>query len=428
MKVLIVSHLPVATQNNMGKTFLSLFSQFDRQELCQLYIYPAIPDTDRCGSYYRVTDKEVLASFLGKRKIGGEIDSGLIRPDQGLYEKESDDGLYRNRKNKSAVRRLLRDAMWAMAPWYGKNLKAWLDRENPDCLFVAPGAAKFLYSMALRISRERKIPIISYVCDEYYFVREPEGMLEKLRLGLLQRKIRQLMKNTSHLVVISWELEEAYGKTFGVDTTVLMTGTSYPIAEEPRMAKTAREICYFGNIRCNRYLVLAEIGRELDAINEERGTYYKLNIFSSEKDPGILSFFNGIASVALRGFLTGAEFDRIFREAQLLLHAEAFDEESIDFTKHSVSTKIADSLAGGIPMLAYGPEKISSMQHLLCNDCAVAATAPEELRQTLLTALEDGDARYRAAENGILAARKYHETEMIGQRMRSLVARMLENS
>ena len=39
MKVLIISHLPVATQNNMGKTFLSLFSAFEREELCQMYIY-----------------------------------------------------------------------------------------------------------------------------------------------------------------------------------------------------------------------------------------------------------------------------------------------------------------------------------------------------------------------------------------------------
>lgn len=421
MKVLIISHLPMATQNNMGRTFLSLFSQFDQEELCQLYIYPAIPDVDRCSSYYRVTDKEVLSSFLGKRNIGGEIDHGWIRADQGLYEKESDEGLYRNWKNKSPVRRLLRDAMWAMSPWYGRGLKNWLEREKPDCIFVAPGAAKFLYSMALRISKERQIPIIPYICDEYYFVREPEGLLEKLRLGLLQRKIRQLMKNTSHLVVISRELEEAYGSAFGVDTTVLMTGTSYPIAEVPRMAKAAQEICYFGNIRCNRYLVLAEIGRELDAINEEQGTDYKLNIFSSEKDAGILSSFDGIASVVLRGFVAGAEFDRIFREAQLLLHAEAFDEESKDFTKHSVSTKIADSLASGIPLLAYGPEEISSMRHLLRHDCAVAATSPEALRQSLLTALEDGDARNLVAKNGILTARKYHDTGISGFQLKNIV-------
>ena len=46
MKVLIISHNPISNQSNMGKTFLSLFSQFDKEELCQLYIYPVIPNED----------------------------------------------------------------------------------------------------------------------------------------------------------------------------------------------------------------------------------------------------------------------------------------------------------------------------------------------------------------------------------------------
>ena len=426
MKVLIVSHLPMATQNNMGKTFLSLFSQFDREELCQLYIYPAIPDVDRCSSYYRVTDKDVLASYLGKRGIGGEIDRSLIRADQGLYEREGDESFYRNKKNKSPVRRLLRDTMWAISPWYGKRLKAWLDQEKPDCIFVAPGAAKFLYSMALRISEDRHIPIIPYVCDEYYFVREPKALLEKLRLGLLKKKMRALMAHSSHLVVISQELQAEYGKTFGLDTSVLMTGTSYQISESPRALGKAEEICYFGNIRCNRYLVLAEIGRMLDDINRERGTAYKLKIYSSEKDPEILASFAGIGSVELCGFVMGADFDRVFQQARLLLHVEAFDESSMDFTRHSVSTKIADSLASGIPLLAYGPKELSSMQHLIRNECAIVATSGDMLRDALLAALEDEKIRYTAAEKGLAAARMYHDTMISGGQMKQLVKNVLK--
>ncbi len=65
MKVLLLSHNPVTTYNNMGKTFLSLFSAFRPEELCQLYLYPAVPDTACCGSYYRFTDREAPAFHLG---------------------------------------------------------------------------------------------------------------------------------------------------------------------------------------------------------------------------------------------------------------------------------------------------------------------------------------------------------------------------
>ena len=63
MKVLIISHNPITTYQNMGKTLLSLFCEFDKSELCQLYCYPTIPDISVCESYYRVTDRDILNSY-----------------------------------------------------------------------------------------------------------------------------------------------------------------------------------------------------------------------------------------------------------------------------------------------------------------------------------------------------------------------------
>ena len=410
MKVLIISHPPMATYNNMGKTFLSLFSCFEKDELCQLYIYPSYPNRDACSSYFRVTDKEVLRSFLGKRKIGAEVDRERIRDDQGAYEHEEDRAFYRSRKNKSAFRRLMRDAMWRFSPWYGKDLKTWLDREQPDCIFVAPGVAKFLYDMALRIAKDRKLPIVSYICDEYYFVKKPDQLLDRVRLRLLQKKMEQLMQRSNHLVVISEELKTEYAAHFGVETSVIMTGAdSVPAAAEEQQAPG--QLCYFGNIRCNRYHTLAEIGRELESINRERGTDYRLKIYTGEQDPAILRELQQIAAVDLCGFVTGEAYGQAVAQAQLLLHTEAFDEASMDFTRHSVSTKIAEALASGIPLVAYGPEELSSIRHLLRHRCALVATSRDELRDVLLTALEDEQARTLAVNHARHAAEQLHDSE-----------------
>ena len=42
----------------------SLFSEFKKEELCQLYIYPTIPDIEYCNSYYRITDIGVLKNYF----------------------------------------------------------------------------------------------------------------------------------------------------------------------------------------------------------------------------------------------------------------------------------------------------------------------------------------------------------------------------
>ena len=112
MKVLIISHNPFSTYQSMGKTFLSLFSKFDKEELCQLYIYPTIPDVDVCNSYYRITDKDVLKSYLHFGKVSSrEIKSDEI--DITVHEKfenKKDEKLYNREKNYFTM--IGRDLMW----------------------------------------------------------------------------------------------------------------------------------------------------------------------------------------------------------------------------------------------------------------------------------------------------------------------------
>lgn len=425
MKVLIISHNPVTTQNNMGVTFLSLFSCFDRQELCQLYIYPTLPNQNRCASFYRVTDKEILNSLLRFRKPGGIIAGAQIRETEGLFENAEDESFYRSRKNKSPIRRMLRDAMWSLSRWYTRQLRTWLDQQQPDCIFVAPGVAKFLYDIALKIAKERKIPIVTYICDDYYFVREPESWLDRLRLRLLQRKTRQLMEASAALVAICDGLAREYSAHFGVKAHTLMTGAACPMAEGFRGAEQPASVSYFGNIRCNRYLSLAQVGQALDQLNARLGTAYRLKIYTGEKDPQILSAFDGIGAIELCGYVCGEEFDRAFRASQLLLHVEAFDEESIDRVKHSVSTKIADSLAGGVPLLAYGPASVASMEHLIQNRCALTATAPEALEAMLETAFTDVQAGKSAVERALTVAKECHDSDKTSLRLREILSRVI---
>ena len=409
MKILIISHNPLSTYQNMGKSMMSLFDSFDSTELCQFYIYPSFPDVDKCRSYYRITDKDVLRSYWKLKVMGREIEPEL--ENHQMFSSEKDERLYRNRKNKTALRMLARDAMWRFSHWFNADLRRWLDREAPTAIFVAPGTSKFLYDIALKISKYRNIPIITYVCDDYYFVEKPHGALERLRVSLLHRKIEKLMERTSQLVLICDELKEHYSERFGIPSVTVMTGSNYPVEKEIHVCDAPKTITYMGNIRCNRFTSLADIGRTIDKINKERGTDYRLDIYSGEKDASILSSFDGIASIRFCGFVGGEDFDRVFRSSELLLHTEAFDEVSIDLVKHSVSTKIADSLGSGIPMIGYGPDRVSSMKHLIRNDCAVCITSPDDLKEGLLSAFADVEELKRVAENGLRTADIYHNTE-----------------
>lgn len=86
----------------------------------------------------------------------------------------------------------------------------------------------------------------------------------------------------------------------------------------------------------------------------------------------------------MHGFVTGKAYQAAFDDADAFVHVEAFDKENRDRVRYSVSTKIIESLASGRPLLAYGPEDVTSMAYLRRNDCAALACS----RQALPAAIE----------------------------------------
>lgn len=422
MKILIISHNPITTHNNMGKTMLTLFKEIKRDELCHLYVYPTIPDVDRCASNYRITDKDILKSYWRFKVRGRVIKSDDIDTENHkLYENEKDEALYRNKKNKSSLRILLRDSMWKYARWYNKALRDWIDEQKPSCIFLAPGISKFIYAVACKISKEYKIPIIAYICDDYYFVEPSKDLLGKIQQKQLKRITEKTFDKTVCIITICKELEESYSKKFCIASHTIMTGTSGEISNLSKTIVELRNLVYMGNLSYNRYIPLYEIGRSLEFLNKRDGTDYKLKIYSASKDIDAENLFKNCKAIDFCGFVSGDEYHRVFDNAEMFVHVEAFDEKYIDLVKHSISTKIADSLASGTCLFAYAPEKIASMRYLSENQSAVVCTDKKDLCDKLYEALNNSELRKDTAERALLLAKKNHDSDAVGKAVREII-------
>lgn len=419
MKVLIVSHNALSTYNNMGRTLLSLFSAFPKEQLCQLFVHPAAPDAGACESYYRITDKQVL-----KGVVSFSVPGGVLTEQPAAEHAPAAANVGQGNRRTKPMARLGRDLLWKLSRWHSAPLKRWLDDQKPDVIFLAPGYAKFIYDIALKISRDRKIPIVTYICDDYYFVNPPKGPIARYQQHLLARKMDKLFSETAHLVGICPEILAPYTEKFGVAGTVLMTGASFTAARRPEHSGAGAVFCYFGNIGCNRYINLAQLGRTLDEINRETGMSHRLEIYTGEHGEEILSHFRDIASVAVSGFIAPGEVKRKTLDADFVVHTEAFDPESIDLVKNSVSTKIADSLACGIPLIAYGPENVASMAHLIRHDCAFIATSPDQLRPMLDKALSDGHYFQQIVDNALQTAAACHDATANSRKLMDILRKV----
>lgn len=403
MKVLILSHNPMSTKHSIGKTLISLFSAFEPAQLCQLFI-GGKPEGDACGSFFRISDKAVLKGVFTRRVQSGEVAAvplGEASPAAGRS----------SAKNHTPHRELLRDAMWKLSPWYNKTLRAWLAEQKPTCLFAAIGSNKFLYDMAMRIARDLDIPLFIYVCDDFYTMKAPRTPLGPLWSRLLRRKTQALMKAGTAAVSICPEMSSVYTEQFGIPTHTVMTGTNFAVADAPRVSDTVQTLRYFGKVSLNRYRSLTDIGLALDAINAANGTDYTLEIYCGAMDPHEQQCLRQAQSIRLCGFVSGEAFREAFFSSEALVHIEAFDTACIDRVRHSVSTKIADSMASGIPMLAYGPQGVASIAHLVRNQSAFVATDADGLQKVLTELLTSKQKRLETAQNGLRCAAQCHDPQ-----------------
>ncbi|MBR2374680.1 MAG: glycosyltransferase [Clostridia bacterium] len=420
MKVLIISHNPMSPRHSIGKALLAMFSEFQPEEICQLYINGYTPKEDVCSSFFRITDKNALKGVF-TRKVAGTVVSPAVGEQGAVAQNTQSKKSCSAIKNRMPHRELLRDFIWSISPWYNKALKAWIEKEKPTCIFVAIGSGKFLYHIALKIAKEYNLPIFTYICDDFYSINPPKTLLGPLWKKRIQRKSKELFGKSKVLISIAYELSEFYKKEFEKPTFTIMMGTNYNVSSNIRVKENIKTIRYFGKLTINRYKSIAEIGRVIDEMNQEEKTDYSLEIYCSDIWDEVKREFENIQSVQFYPFITGEEFTKTFFASDALLHVEAFDETSISRVKHSVSTKIADSLASGIPLFAYGPEEVSSIKHLLRNDCGIVVTSKEDLKKKLKMLFSESEKTEEVARQALVAAEKYHNPQKTSQELYNLI-------
>lgn len=412
MKVLIISHNPVSPQNSIGKTLMSLFSEFKSDELCQIYINCKKPQKNFCSSYFRISDKDIIKGVFSRKVKETEIFDYL----DGQEQEQSADSIVKSKeKINHYLLELIRDLLWSLAPWRNKALKGWLAKEKPTCIFAAVGSGGFLYNLAVYISKLCNIPIYTYVCDDYYFMKSPNEIIGKIWKTRLDRTTRKLMAATESIFCICQDMSNRYSEKFKKSAFTVMTGSTIQIAKNPKEISEVSNIRYFGKLSLNRYKSIFTLGKAIDNINKKDGTRISFDLYCGNVSDEIKEYYKDIDCIELHDFIYGEQFENEFFSSDALVHVEAFDEKSVDRVRYSISTKIADSLASGIPLIAHGPDSVSSVRHLIDNNCALAVTDEQLLEERLSEFIHNKDMRINIVENAIKTAERYHNSKSVSK-------------
>lgn len=400
MRVLVVSHNCFCMTENMGKTLYSYFSEFENSEIFQFFIYNSIPEIGLCKNYYRVTDIDILKSIFTRK-------SGKIFKDENLdfeISEKSYSSLYQKGRRRTPFIYFARNLIWKLGAWKTKKLKKWLDEINPDLVFFASGDYAFMYNVANFIADYKKIPLFVCCMDDYYINNKNKDKFGgKIVHRSFVKQVNKTMNKCSAIFCICDKMASDYSKLFSKKCYVLHTSST--LDKPLEKTYSCDKICYIGNLGFKRYEQLIDIGREL------KGFGRVLDVYSGEKRIECIKDLTPGNGISFHGKINYDEVLNVMANSSVLVHVESFDSKIREEVKYSVSTKIADSLASGTCLLAYGPPDIASIEYLKENDCACVITKKEELYERLSAIIGDERLRNHYVKNALVVAENNHNAE-----------------
>ena len=394
VRVLVISNNCFSKTDSNGRTLAKYFTScFAPNELAQIFIN-GIPDGLICSNYYQVSDRNAFHSLVERKEFGHEVET-VCTP---LTEEAHRTTLRSFRKTPFTL--LMREFAWRHGKWYGSRLKKWIADFQPTHLFLFLADNAFLIHFAMQLSIELHIPIVAYTTEDYYFKNynyltkrfSPLYFLLHIKIN---RAYRLIQNNISLCVLNTPMLTKKFAGEFSFPCECLFAQSDIDFISHVQLPEDGQWwLSYLGNLGLNRHKALMEVA---DTLNELLpGT--KLHVYGNIPDT-VKAEFLADTNIHYEGFINYEQVTEIIHKSHLLIHVEYNDAYNCKDLRFAFSTKIADSISSGTPLLMYGNSQLAETVFLNENNCAFVADSVKRLKPVLSSALFNADARKKVVAN-----------------------------
>ena len=387
--ILIISNAALANSDSNGRTLLKLVSDLPDDNLAHFFTY-GVPDGKNTIRSYKISDSDALKSFIKRQKKDGRFSETISTPVTSG-----------KKRKKTPLRMLAREFVWKHGCWNNSYFKNWVDEVDPKCIILAVADNCFLLNIACKIAKERNIPIIVYSTEEYQFKdynyqTKRFSLLYLLFRKKLVRAYKILAKYVKAGVFNTEALADLYFKEYGYECRAIYNTSDIDWLENYRLHKIPR-VSYLGNLGLNRHKALIEVATAINNICPGA----KLDIYGKLKNDDVKTELENCPYVSLKGFVPYDEVKKVMHISDLLIHVEYRDDFYVRDLKYAFSTKIADSISSGTPLLMYAPVELIETDFLIEKKCAFVATNKDGLGEQLKAALTDEKLRKVILRNAL---------------------------
>jgi len=334
-------------------------SSFTNEQIFQICTNNKKLCKEKCLHYFRLTDKDVFRSRLHKNeKCGTSIE--LSMNGENLIREER-----RNKKylitsilySDSPFIRFLRLLLWNKKIWGNEKLKLWLDTYSPDFVFVHCSSSAFILEIAMFVSDYLHIPLIFEIADDYFFIKHsPVSLFNRLYQQKYAITFKRIMAMASGVIYLSDKMKNKYDSFFDKNGTSVYLSSYFTATGKQTSEKKCFQ--YFGNLGYGRRRTILRLGREISKYGVNIHVHLPPTQNAVNRLSGKEKGIKDEGSLEYEGVL------KEMRNTDVLVYIETFQKKKAEEIELSLSTKISDYLASGIPILAVGSPKTGSISFL----------------------------------------------------------------
>lgn len=423
-RILIIQTTPYS-ENYSSRSLDAYFHYWERDSVAQIFSRNIVPTKGHCAELYQITDTDLLKRWLHKKKNVGTIYHYNDLADSGSNEILDNGTMQQFGTKHTPTIEILRRMLWKKKYWCNKELIEWLDKFQPECIFYNFSNHIFTQQIALFVADRYNIPIVTAIGDDYYFNDQksysPTYHIYRQVFKALTRKI--LTRKNSSAVYISDKIREKYNKEFSLNGETVYLSSTVTRKDFHQINTVSPIIAYFGNIRLGRNNSLLDIADALGKINSN----YKLEVYTGESDPGYYQKLQKHPNVIFGGRIPYSKVQQRIAECDIIIVAEGFRPEDINYTRYSLSTKAADSLASGVAVIAYGPEEAGIIGYLISTQAVVSCTDRSKLEECIRELLSNTGLQKSIYDQAMFITIKNHTLKSSCSVFSSVINRAIKN-
>lgn len=405
-KVLLISHNALGKENNMARTLENQFMGLRSEQIAQLFFSDEEPNSEYCNNYFRISDSDVLRSVFSRKEVGNKVNitfhKCMENKDAWIKTK------IRKKGNRKPAVYFIRNLIWLLGKWKSKKLEEWLDKFNPDVIYFASGDYAFSYIVTLYIAKRRNIPVIIGCYDDFYVGKKKTiDPLYHITYHNLMKKVKELFDYSSTFVAVSDMMKEDYTNLFKKKGYTLYTPTN--LLNISNNSNKTESIIYAGNLGHGRAEQLISLGRAIKNIGIPGVDH--IDVFSGEIRTEITGKLTADNGINFCGRVTAEKVQELMLSSKYVIHTESFDEIFKKRVKYSLSTKIADCLASGACIIAYGPKEVASISYLVKGKAACVISDDALLEKKLKDLFESDEESNRICASAKELADRNHRAD-----------------